>query len=63
MCTQDNIQPDQLLANSSITDQNLHTPDSDEGQMGTDQDGAVTVQQVCYLVGDYLLQLTITDAQ
>ncbi|XP_034419413.1 uncharacterized protein LOC117751592 [Cyclopterus lumpus] len=40
---QDNIQPDQLLANSSITDHQLH--DSDEGQMGIDQGGAVTVQQ------------------
>ncbi|XP_056285082.1 uncharacterized protein LOC130203183 [Pseudoliparis swirei] len=42
---QDNIQPDQLIANSSITDHQLHTHDSDEGQMGVNQDGAVTVQQ------------------
>jgi len=60
--TQDNIQPDQLLANSSITDHQLHTHDSDEGQMGVNQDGAVTVQQVSYSVGDNLLKLTIRDA-
>lgn len=60
MCgTQDNIQPDQLLANSSITDQQLHTSDSDEGQRGIDQHGAVTVQQVSYSVGGNLLKLTI----
>ncbi|XP_029571052.1 uncharacterized protein LOC115163363 [Salmo trutta] len=42
---QDNIQPDSLLANSSITDQQLHPSDSDDGQRGIDQHGAVTVQQ------------------
>ncbi|XP_034095703.1 uncharacterized protein LOC117562044 isoform X2 [Gymnodraco acuticeps] len=41
----DNIQPDQLPADSSSEDQNLHTPDSVEEQMGIDQDGAVTVHQ------------------
>ena len=54
--TQDNIQRDQLLANSSITDHQLHTPDSDEGQMGIDPDGDVTA-------GDNLLKLTIRDPQ
>ncbi|XP_029570974.1 uncharacterized protein LOC115163323 [Salmo trutta] len=42
---QDNIQPDSLLANSSITDQQLHPSDSDDGQRVIDQHGAVTVQQ------------------
>ncbi|CAL8259564.1 unnamed protein product [Arctogadus glacialis] len=42
---QDITQPDQIPVNSSITDQHLHTPGSDEEQMGIDQDGAVTMQQ------------------
>ncbi|CAL8390571.1 unnamed protein product [Arctogadus glacialis] len=42
---QDITQPDQIPENSSITDQHLHTPGSDEEQMGIDKDGAVTMQQ------------------
>ena len=55
-CTQDNIQPDQLLANSSITGQQLHTSDSGEGQRGINQHGAVAVKQVSYFC-DVLLVL------
>lgn len=43
--TQDSIESNQLLAGSSITDQQLNLPDSDEGQRGTDQHGAVMVRQ------------------
>ncbi|XP_028429864.1 uncharacterized protein LOC114552968 [Perca flavescens] len=41
---QDNIQPNQLPEDSSITNQQLCTPDTDEGQMDINQDGAATVQ-------------------
>lgn len=43
-------------------EQNLCTPESDEDQMGIEENGAVTVQQVCYSIGDYQLKLTIRNA-